>query len=324
MATREASVFLTQAQQNKLAKHQTFQVTAEQLQKSPNTIVEMLKPAHTKLNANIRGGRGYRFQANSVWFPGDDSGSYDEVEGGRISFKKLGRKIKRGAAKVSRQAVNAAVDSLATNARRQTGLDFRDKQQMKRRALSKARSVRGQAIKDLKSAGKEVLTTSISGGIGAGAAALGTELAGGNPAGGIIAAKLADQYISKPLNKKASKAIDGAGLKLIKGSQAAKEHMAMLRQKRKSISGGALPNSTAKKPKVFSTTKNPIHKQTNAGGAGAYMQDGVVRPTGSGEFAQINRINPRVNNPKQVRGGSFRPISGGSFKPIEGGSFMPL
>lgn len=302
---KTASIHLTPSQIRKLQQNKVFQVSADQMDKPANVTLKMHKSDHTRLQSNIRAGRGFRFATNMASIV-DEIGDA-AISGGRLSFKKIGRSIGRSVGKAARATGNAMIDSAADQFQQDTGLDLRSEQQMR----GKFQKAKRQTIADLKEAGIEAATTGTSGLIGVGAAAIGSEL--GGPAGGIIAARLADEYISKPLNKKTTSAIEGAGFKrFAKGSQEAKDYMAMIRAKK----GGATKPKAVKAVRKAKIDGGSFRVIGGAlpGAERAYIQNDIVHPTGGGEYMRINRMSDRVNNP--VRGGSFRTMQGGSFMPM--------
>ena len=227
------NVYLTSAQQKKMLKNQTFQVSAENIHKQPNTEIHLEKKKETIFNRNKRNGKGYRFSEYNISGNGirgygfqdeseDDYDSPDEIEGGRFSLKRWQQKqvktVKKGTNKLANKAYFKAGDRLANLGQSVTGLDVRDKK---------------GSIKKVKAKGKQLANIALKAGINGLAGGVATALSE-NPIVGIATAKLADKYISNPLNKKVNKAIDGAGLKkkLIKGSQEAKDFMASIRAKR--------------------------------------------------------------------------------------------
>jgi ribosomal protein L13E len=106
----EVHVHLSPAQARKAAKGATFQVTADALQESPNTVIIMAKKADaSRMKRNQRNGKGFRFQNGDY--------SMHEVEGGRLNLKKSFNKaaskakaaLKKGVNNASKQAEQYAV-----------------------------------------------------------------------------------------------------------------------------------------------------------------------------------------------------------------------
>ena len=230
---KTVSLHLTPQQIKKLQANRVFQISAEQMSEPANVTLSLRKTDYTRLMSNQRQGKGFRVAVNMAQIV--DSAV---VDGGRISFKKIGRSIKKGASKLAKRTAFAVGDAAALQGRRAVGLDVRSKKQM----MGKVRQAQGKAIRDLKDAGIEAATGMTSTVIGTAAAAAGTKV--GGPLGGMVAAKFAEEYIANPLNKKIAKSIDGAGFKkFVKGSQEARDHMARIRAMRKGGVAKAVKNS---------------------------------------------------------------------------------
>ena len=286
----EVQLFLSDAQLKKVDKGLVFQSTITQLKQEPNVQIKLPVKDAKRLAKNMRDGKGFRFKPDTI-------DVMDEIEGGKIKWKKIGRLAKRTASRVAKNVGNSFADDF----QKETGLNVRDKRQ-----------VRGKVIRKAKDVGKEIATETISQTASAIGSLAGAKL--GGPAGAALGSHLATEAV-KPLNRKLEKAIDGAGAtkkqKFVKGSQEAKDFMARLRASRKSGGSVAKPTPMPSAPKIVTgdgACKCPVLK------SGA----GIVQPLGGGSYTRINLINPDIiaNKSKgaKVRGGSFK-VAGGSFLP---------
>ena len=249
----------------------------------------------------LKGNRGMRL-SSGYKLNEEDEEDEEERDGGnfgrmirrrvrRAANKAVGavrKQANRGAAAAQREAKRAvyqAGDEIKDRARKEV---YRAGDEIKNRARKEVY----RAGDELKQAGKDVLkshvTEAIQGVIPAAAGTMVTA-ATGNPAYGVMAGQAASKYVADPLARRAGRKIDGLGL--VKGSQAAKDHMARLRAMR----GGKRTKSA---PVQGGAVHVPKGKRTS-------------EPIGGGPFA---RLDPE----DEVGGGSFMPA--GSRR---GGSFMP-
>ena len=79
----EANIFLTETQMKKAIGNKTFQLTAEQLKKQPNAIVELSKVDLNRLIRNTQNNKGFRFTSNKFRLVTDEV-----VQGGNIRLSK--------------------------------------------------------------------------------------------------------------------------------------------------------------------------------------------------------------------------------------------
>lgn len=215
-------IHLTPAQQRKASKGQTFQVSAEALHEQPNARAVVNRRTALRLRRAIKNRKGFRFNSKDVRF--------ETPEGGAFSFKKLNRSIRKGFKKVGDYIGSTDKGSLLS----------------------------------------DVVNYAIPATTGAIAGAAGTALSGGNPVAGVAASSVGSKLgsmLAGEINKKAGTGIDtdkviklamdearsytGSGVrpKLVKGSQAAKDHMAKLRAMRKSKSGSGVLDNVVKSMK---------------------------------------------------------------------------
>ena len=293
---------LSAAQLRKARKSEPFQLSAKQMHDVFGDIfLEINNPdLACRYFRAMKANRGLRMVANQYTLNEEDEEEREEREGGRFN---LGRAIRRGARKavgsVRKQANRgaAAAQREAKRAVYQAGDEIKDRARKEvyragDEIKDRARKEVYRAGDELKQAGKDVLKSHVTGAIqGVIPAAAGMAVTGatGNPVYGAMAGQAAGKYIADPLARRAGRKIDGLGL--VKGSQAAKDHMARLRAMR----GGKRAKSA------------PVQ------GGAVHVPKGkrAAEPIGGGPFA---RLDPE----DEVGGGSFMPA--GSRR---GGSFMP-
>jgi hypothetical protein len=293
-------LFLTNAQYKKLENHQPFQVSYQQLnQDRPadhHVEIELPKPELTKLNRNLRNGKGFRFNPNKIIGGGLLSSGLSLLKTAAKSkaVQNLGKQALSKGLQLAGNSNNSLISSAATlagNAVNGSGIFDTGLSLLKNAAKSKT----------VQNLGKQALNKGLS-------------LAGNSNNG----------FISEANTLKGV-----TGGKLVKGSQAAKEHMARIRAMRKTGAGfGSFLNSVKK------IAKNPILKQIGnvalktalpialnvAGNTPAGMlAQGVLQSQGISTGGKISKRNismpeliansyVRNPNPLIVRGGSFRAL----------------
>jgi len=105
------NVYLTKPQMTKYNKGRAFQISAENMSKPGNTMIELEKKKMTVFNRNKRNGKGYRFQEgayNTSSGSGlndhgdcDSCDSDDDIEGGRFNLKRWARRKSRSVKKTA-------------------------------------------------------------------------------------------------------------------------------------------------------------------------------------------------------------------------------
>ena len=210
------NVNLRPNQLKKAMSGQTFQLDKTQLDSRGYEIHIMHKPTLTRYNKAVRNNTGIRFASGTFSID-------DEVDGGRIKWKKIGKKI--------RSTVNNSANVAAAQARQEAA-------RQGRLAAEFAKNEAKQALKD-------AAVYTIDQGVTAAATAAGTAV--GGPGLGLAAGTLASQnsnLLSDPVGRK----IDELGFngkrakKLVKGSPEAKQFMTNLRNRKngavKQVLGG--------------------------------------------------------------------------------------
>lgn len=293
------TVYLKDKQLSKMRNGHPVQLSNSDLHATSGTPVNIMlntKGEYTKLASNIRNNKGYRFVPEKY-----------EIEGGRLSLKGISRGIKsavrKEANKLASQGKNTINDLIkqgkqqgkkeliklgnivADDVQADTGLDVRNK---------------AKSIRQLKTLGKQAASTTLSGAVAGLSGTLGTALAE-NPAGGIVASKLADKYISQPLNKKLDKSIEGAGFYI------------------KSIKGGSY-NSNRPGGSLFVNPNRIIRTAPEArqNDINKLRQAGYDRQLSNLDKSQFNPLGNQFNTRKTSYSRKKNEITGGSFL---GGSF---
>ena len=87
-------IHLTDAQLRKIEKGLTFQSTASSLRKEANVKVQLPRKDALRLRRNVKNNKGFRFSPEKT--------EVLTMEGGRINFRSIGRKIKRGVKKATK------------------------------------------------------------------------------------------------------------------------------------------------------------------------------------------------------------------------------
>ena len=264
--TMSINVNLRPNQLKKAMAGATFQLDKTQLDSRGYELQITHKPTWTRYNKAVRANTGIRFAAGTYAID-------DAVEGGRIKWKKIGKKI--------RSTVNNTGNAAAAAAKQEAA-------RQGRLAAEFAKNEAKQALKD-------AAVYTIDQGVTAAATGVGTAI--GGPGLGLAAGTLASQnsnLLSDPVGRK----IDGLGFngkrakKLIKGSPEAKQFMANLRNRKtgavKQVLGGNLKNNL----------KNAVRNVTD-------------RPVGGSSFGQYQLAKPSILRTRGKS--SKPVISAGSF-----------
>ena len=188
------------------------------------------------------------------------------------------------------------------------------KKAVRKRVKKEVAGVKDQVKENAKQFLTNAVSTGVPGLVSAATLAAAPEAAWAVP----IAAAAASKFVAAPINKKIVKTIDGMGVKFKKGSQEAKDHMAMLRAKRtgvKKTSGSGIKMDIEELEEHPSITKKCCKKAHTNG-------SGLVQPVGNGGGTRLSLIKPEILRNKEqgkTSGGSFRAYGEGVY----GGSFMP-
>ena len=197
---------LSKSQEAKARNLRTFQVRAGQDGTKSDYTILVSKPVARKFKTSIRNNKGMRFSEGMYTLDNNDDDSDDDtIEGGRIRWKKLGRRIKRGAKKASKV-------------------------------------IKTQAVTAIKQHGRQALQIAASKAIDLGAEAAKAGVAYYAPGAAPVANKVIERAASKGKQSSKSgisrlngKEFNGGKLlsRPVAGSQAAKDKMAALRAMRK-------------------------------------------------------------------------------------------
>jgi len=261
----------------------TFQLDKTQLDSRGYELEITHKPTLTRYNKALRNNTGIRFASNTYELP------QDEVEGGRIRFKKIGKRIRNRAAaagnavanRVNQEANRRAAQAKA-EANRQIALA---KAEAKRQANILLQNAKRQGKEALKEASTQIINKGLTG-----LAGMAGTAASGNPAVGVLAGAAAGQA-NTLLTDKINREIDGLGFKssakkLVKGSPEARAFMANLRNR-----------------------KNTVVKQIKGGA----VRKATDRPVGGSSFGQYQLERPEI---LRIRSKNTKPVvSAGSFLP---------
>jgi hypothetical protein len=267
MTTVDVELYLTPGQIKKAQKKVSFMLTANQLGSDPNVLAKMDIADAKRIFKNRQQGKGARVAPSRIVLVEEKT-----VSGGKIRWKKLSKQISRGAKSVARDFGRSVADDV----RAETGINIRSQKaltgdlkdignEIKRQSLNRladevesetglnvrnADNLKSNLIKSAKMVGKKGVDYGIDG------LSAALSVAPGVGPMGAMASAAGGEWLKKQIGDE----IDGAGVRrkgrFVKGSQAARDHMARLR----SMRGGAV----------------------NA--------KGIFEPLGSGPYQRINLI----------------------------------
>lgn len=319
----EVQLYLTESQLKKATQDKTFQVSADNAKKEPNAVVKLKSKADlNRLVRNMKNNKGFRFSANKFDLVEAKGHDREEVEGGKIRWKRIGRQIRKTANKVADKAKEAtyktgdalkskdAVDVYKTIGKTATdvGIDYAGAM-LPSEARAGLKSVAHDAIdgkitkaKDLKGAARRATL--------AAAKDYGKNRFKGQLKDSLddLGKDTADKVLDETVNEMHT---GGAIKKFKKGSQEAKDHMAKIRAMRKTKSGGSFLAPEGKgmkttpsipKPSVMSHRFESKTKEVNGGS--------ITQPIGNGSAMRLNLNDPQItkNKPKKVSGFGFIPF----------------
>lgn len=191
----ETIFYLTSEELNKLKNGNSITLNHLRLLTKVNDGIKTnvkfhLEKDFARLMINIENNKGFKLNPAQMNFEESQI-----IEGGNF-FKKLGRNIKKDVKKSVNKSIKEVGRELNNELEEQTGFRVNNY---------------GNNIKKLKEYGSNVSEYGIRGGINGAAGAVGAEF--GGPAGALLASKLSDTYISKPVVNYTNRKIDGAGVK---------------------------------------------------------------------------------------------------------------
>jgi hypothetical protein len=301
--SKTIELYLTTAQFKKLESHKPFQVSFQQLnQNKPadhHVEIELPKPELTKLNRNLRNGKGFRFNPNKIIGSGLFSSGLSLLKTAAKSnlVKDLAKKGLSKAIQIGANSNNQYLAGAANLAGNVTGAGIFDTGLSLLKNAAKSKTVQNL--------GKQALSKAIQ--------------MGANSNNGLIAGA-----------SNALKSVTGGKLK--KGSQEAKDHMARIRAMRKTGTGfnliksikGAFKNPILKQignvalktalPVALSIAKsNPYTAPLGMATQGILQSQGVS--TG-GKLTKRNISMPELIQNSYVRNPNALIVRGGSFKSL--------